>query len=77
MAASTTLIANTWAGLCGLAAPRFIAWAAIGLVLDAVVGDPVFALHPIRLLHDLVHLAQTQGGDRPSIAPIVTNRALN
>ena len=50
MAASTTLIANTWAGLCGLAAPRFIAWAAIGLVLDAVVGDPVFALHPIRLL---------------------------
>jgi len=46
----TSLIAATWADLIGIAAPRFVLWAAIGLLLDALVGDPVFALHPVRLL---------------------------
>lgn len=34
----------------GLFEPRFALWAAIGLVLDGLIGDPVFRLHPIRLL---------------------------
>ena len=34
----------------GLFAPRFALWAALGLGLDALIGDPVFSWHPIRLL---------------------------
>ncbi len=34
----------------GLLEPRFFLWAALGLGIDALIGDPVFAWHPIRLL---------------------------
>lgn len=38
----------------GFFEPRFLLWAALGLALDALIGDPVFALHPIRLLGKLL-----------------------
>jgi adenosylcobinamide-phosphate synthase len=38
----------------GFFEPRFLLWAALGLALDALIGDPVFRLHPIRLLGDLL-----------------------
>ncbi len=38
----------------GLLEPRFFLWAALGLGLDALIGDPVFAAHPIRLLGRLL-----------------------
>jgi adenosylcobinamide-phosphate synthase len=38
----------------GFFEPRFLLWAAIGLGLDALIGDPVFRWHPIRLLGDLL-----------------------
>jgi adenosylcobinamide-phosphate synthase len=44
------LLREAGAGMTGLLAPRFVLWAAIGLALDAVIGDPVFRLHPVRLL---------------------------
>ncbi|MFT3869528.1 MAG: adenosylcobinamide-phosphate synthase CbiB [Nibricoccus sp.] len=40
----------TLSALTGFFDPRFILWSAIGLGFDALIGDPVFALHPIRLL---------------------------
>lgn len=43
-------IANALTSLVGFFEPRFVLWAAIGLGVDALIGDPVFALHPIRLL---------------------------
>jgi adenosylcobinamide-phosphate synthase len=43
-------VANTFSSLIGFFAPRFALWAAIGLALDRLIGDPVFAWHPIRLL---------------------------
>ena len=46
---STTLGASV-----GLLEPRFFLWAALGLGLDALIGDPVFAAHPIRLLGRLL-----------------------
>lgn len=36
--------------LLGILEPRFCAYAAAGLLLDALIGDPVFAWHPVRLL---------------------------
>jgi adenosylcobinamide-phosphate synthase len=45
-----SLIAGTWHDVVGCFAPRFALWSAIGLGIDAVIGDPVFKLHPIRLL---------------------------
>ncbi|MFI5356900.1 MAG: adenosylcobinamide-phosphate synthase CbiB [Opitutales bacterium] len=45
-----SLLSATLADLVGCFAPRFVLWAALGLILDALIGDPVFALHPIRLL---------------------------
>jgi adenosylcobinamide-phosphate synthase len=38
----------------GFLQPRFFLWAALGLGLDALIGDPVFAAHPIRLLGRLL-----------------------
>lgn len=40
--------------LGGLLEPRFFLWAGLGLALDALIGDPVFAWHPIRLLGRLL-----------------------
>jgi adenosylcobinamide-phosphate synthase len=45
-----SLIAGTWSDLTGCFSPRFALWAGIGLALDRLIGDPVFAWHPIRLL---------------------------
>ncbi|MBI5383008.1 MAG: cobalamin biosynthesis protein CobD [Opitutae bacterium] len=50
MAAFSELLAATGRDLAAFAAPQFVLWAALGLALDALVGDPVFAWHPIRLL---------------------------
>ncbi len=36
--------------LIGFFDPRFALWAAIGLGVDALIGDPVFSWHPVRLL---------------------------
>ncbi len=44
------LVNATARDLTGCFAPRFVLWAAIGLALDALIGDPVFSWHPIRLL---------------------------
>ena len=41
---------ETCSQLLGCFAPRFILWSALGLALDALIGDPIFASHPIRLL---------------------------
>ena len=38
----------------GFLEPRFFLWAALGLALDALIGDPIFAAHPIRLLGRLL-----------------------
>jgi adenosylcobinamide-phosphate synthase len=38
----------------GFLEPRFFLWAALGLGLDALIGDPIFAAHPIRLLGRLL-----------------------
>ncbi len=38
----------------GFLEPRFFLWAALGLALDALIGDPIFAEHPIRLLGRLL-----------------------
>jgi adenosylcobinamide-phosphate synthase len=46
------VILQTLEAVTGFFEPRFLLWAAIGLGLDALVGDPVFRLHPIRLLGD-------------------------
>ena len=50
MLALTTAIADTWREVIGCFAPRFALWSAIALGLDALIGDPVFRYHPIRLL---------------------------
>jgi len=43
-------LVQTCSSLVGFFEPRFALWAAIGLVLDALIGDPIFSWHPIRLL---------------------------
>ncbi len=50
MSALTTSIAGTWAEVSGCFAPQFALWSALALGLDALIGDPVFRWHPIRLL---------------------------
>jgi adenosylcobinamide-phosphate synthase len=50
MSALTTAVASTWAEVTGCLAPRFVLWSGIALGLDALIGDPVFRWHPIRLL---------------------------
>lgn len=50
MSALTTAIAGTWNEVTGCFAPQFALWSAIALSLDALIGDPVFNWHPIRLL---------------------------
>jgi adenosylcobinamide-phosphate synthase len=50
MSALTTAIAGTWTDVIGCFSLRFALWSAIGLGLDAIIGDPVFRWHPIRLL---------------------------
>jgi adenosylcobinamide-phosphate synthase len=49
-----TLLTHTLDLCTGFFEPRFLLWAAIGLGLDALIGDPVFRLHPIRLLGNLL-----------------------
>jgi adenosylcobinamide-phosphate synthase len=44
------LFRETMPQIVGFFAPRFVLWSAIGLGIDALVGDPVFAWHPVRLL---------------------------
>lgn len=43
-------IVPTFHALTGFFDPRFVLWSAIGLGLDALIGDPIFSWHPIRLL---------------------------
>jgi len=43
-------LSATASELCGFFSPRFVLWSALGLAFDALIGDPVFAWHPIRLL---------------------------
>lgn len=46
---------DTIAGFAGgFLEPRYVAWAAGALVLDGLIGDPVFPWHPIRLLGRLL-----------------------
>jgi len=45
-----SLIVGTLSDLVGCFAPRFVFWSALGLAIDALIGDPVFSWHPIRLL---------------------------
>jgi adenosylcobinamide-phosphate synthase len=47
-------ILETVEAVTGFFEPRFLLWAAIGLGLDALIGDPVFRWHPIRLLGNLL-----------------------
>ncbi|MGC4072366.1 MAG: CobD/CbiB family cobalamin biosynthesis protein [Nibricoccus sp.] len=49
-----SLVLQTLDVVTGFFEPRFLLWAAIGLGLDALIGDPVFRLHPIRLLGNLL-----------------------
>jgi adenosylcobinamide-phosphate synthase len=48
------LLTQTLETCVGFFEPRFLLWAALGLLLDALIGDPVFRLHPIRLLGNLL-----------------------
>lgn len=48
------LLAETLDACTGFFQPRFLLWVALGLGLDVLIGDPVFALHPIRLLGRLL-----------------------
>jgi adenosylcobinamide-phosphate synthase len=50
MSAGLAPLGDAASRVTGILAPRFALWAAIGLVLDALVGDPVFRLHPVRIL---------------------------
>jgi adenosylcobinamide-phosphate synthase len=50
MSALTTSIAGAWTEVIGVFSPRFALWSAIALGLDALIGDPVFRYHPVRLL---------------------------
>jgi adenosylcobinamide-phosphate synthase len=49
-----SLLTHTLDACTGFFEPRFLLWAAIGLGLDALIGDPVFRWHPIRLLGNLL-----------------------
>jgi adenosylcobinamide-phosphate synthase len=40
--------------LSGFLEPRFCLYALAGLLIDALIGDPVFAWHPVRLLGRLL-----------------------
>ncbi|MCX6945841.1 MAG: adenosylcobinamide-phosphate synthase CbiB [Verrucomicrobiota bacterium] len=50
MSALTPLLASVWSEVTGCCASRFVLWTALALGLDALIGDPVFRYHPIRLL---------------------------
>ena len=54
MPALASTFADVLHAFVGFLEPRFFLWAAIGLALDALVGDPIFAAHPIRLLGRLL-----------------------
>ncbi|MFA5265027.1 MAG: adenosylcobinamide-phosphate synthase CbiB [Opitutaceae bacterium] len=45
---------STASELLGVLTPQFCVWAAIGIGIDALIGDPVFAWHPVRLLGRLL-----------------------
>ncbi len=49
-----SVIFQTLETVTGFFEPRFLLWAAIGLGLDALIGDPVFRLHPVRVLGNLL-----------------------
>ncbi len=49
-----SVILQTLEAATGFFEPRFLLWAAIGLGLDALIGDPVFRLHPVRVLGNLL-----------------------
>jgi adenosylcobinamide-phosphate synthase len=50
MFSSLTTVTQTIHQLTGFLEPDFFLWAFIGILLDAAIGDPIFAWHPIRLL---------------------------
>jgi len=50
----TDLLLGTLRDLTGFLKPAFLIYAFLGLFLDALIGDPVFAWHPIRLLGRLL-----------------------
>lgn len=54
MSALAATFADALHASVGFLEPRFLLWAALGLALDALVGDPIFAAHPIRLLGRLL-----------------------
>lgn len=40
----------TFSSVIGFFEPRFALWAALGIGIDVLIGDPIFPWHPIRLL---------------------------
>ena len=48
------------ADMSGLLEPRFCLYALAGLLIDALIGDPVFNWHPIRLLGRLLSFYETR-----------------
>jgi adenosylcobinamide-phosphate synthase len=54
MEAAVSALVSTLETCTGFFEPRFVLWAVIGLLLDVLIGDPVFRLHPIRLLGDVL-----------------------
>ncbi len=59
MTALATHLEAALSASTGFFEPRFCLWAAIGLGIDVVIGDPVFALHPIRLLGRLLSVFES------------------
>lgn len=58
MHALTEAIASVSTALLGFCTLKFCYWALIGLALDALIGDPVFPWHPIRLLGRLLQFLE-------------------
>ncbi len=54
MSALAATLADALHASVGFLEPRFFLWTALGLALDALIGDPIFAAHPIRLLGRLL-----------------------